>query len=335
MVPADGPRWDAFVLAHPAATFFHCSGWRRVLEEAFGQRTHYLLAERGNALAGVLPLSHQSSPFFGNALVSTPFCVYGGVVAVDDATRAALEQEAVEAGERLGVGYVEFRNTAPRRDDWIRRDSFFTFTRPIEPDPEQNLLAIPRKQRAEVRKGIQRGLSVVFDDDSRMCWELFATSVHRHGTPVYARRYFDVLKRVFGADCEFLIVRDGARPVASVLTFYFRDAVLPYYAGSAATGRDGEVHPFMYWSLMGHAATRGARVFDFGRSMRGSGTFAFKQNFGFEPSPLAYEVKLVRATHAPELDPSNPRTRLMTDVWRRLPRALVNSVGPWLSRSLG
>ncbi len=43
---ADEPRWDQFVERCPEATFFHKSGWKRVIETSFGHCTHYLLAER-------------------------------------------------------------------------------------------------------------------------------------------------------------------------------------------------------------------------------------------------------------------------------------------------
>jgi FemAB-related protein (PEP-CTERM system-associated) len=328
-------RWDAFVSACPEATFFHRAAWRTVLREAFGQRTYFLYAEADGRIQGVLPLARQKSVLFGDALISTPFCVYGGVAAEHAEARAALERAAVELGERLGVDHVEFRNLVPRRDDWVRRTGFATFRREIAADPDTNLLQIPRKQRAEVRKAIERNLVTVAGRDADGCWDLYARSVHRLGTPVYSRRYFRVLARAFGTDCEFYFVhRDGA-PVASLLNFYFRDEVLPYYAGSSGGGRDGEVHPYMYWSLMNHAASRGARRFDFGRSPVDSGGYSFKKNFGFEPQPLAYEYKLVRGTHVPEADPKSPRVARLVATWKRLPLWLANTVGPWAARQIG
>ncbi len=328
-------RWDRFVQGCDEGTFFHRAAWRQVLARTFGHRPYFLYAESGGEIRGVLPMARQKSVLLGDALVSTPFCVYGGVAAAEPAARAALEQAAVELGERLGVDHVEFRNLQPRRDDWVRHERHATFRRAIHVEPERNLLDIPRKQRAEVRKGIERGLVAAAGTDAGLCWDLYATSVHRHGTPVYARRYFRDLASAFGSDCEFFFIRREGQPVASLLNFYFRDQVLPYYAGSAGDGRDGEVHPFMYWALMNHAAARGARVFDFGRSPIGSGGWSFKKNFGFEPQPLAYEYRLVRASHAPEVDPKSPGYALLVNTWRHLPRWVANAVGPWAARQIG
>jgi FemAB-related protein (PEP-CTERM system-associated) len=236
-------RWDAFVSACPEATFFHRAAWRTVLRNAFGHRPYFLYAESDGRIQGVLPLARQKSVLFGDALISTPFCVYGGVAAERPEAREALERAAVELGERLGVDHIEFRNLVPRREDWVRRTGFATFRRDISSEPDTNLLQIPRKQRAEVRKGIERNLVTVASRDADGCWDLYARSVHRLGTPVYARRYFRELSRAFGTDCEFYFVRRDGVPVASLLNFYFRDEVLPYYAGSSGGGRDGEVHP--------------------------------------------------------------------------------------------
>ena len=46
----------------------------------------------------------------------------------------------------------------------------------------------------------------------------------------------------------------------------------------------------MYWELMRRACERGLKVFDFGRSKRGTGSFDFKKNWGFEATPLVYEL---------------------------------------------
>ena len=93
-VAADKERWNEFVRAHPEGTFFHLAEWQEVLRDAFGHRSRYLLAESDGRIRGVLPLALVSSALFGRALVSTPFCVYGGIVASDDEAQQLLSREA-------------------------------------------------------------------------------------------------------------------------------------------------------------------------------------------------------------------------------------------------
>ena len=339
LLPGDtavADRWDAFVMGCAQATFFHRAGWQRVLRGVFRHETHYLYAELGGQIRGVLPLVHVNSLLFGRALVSLPFAVYGGVAASDEGAALALERDAQQLAVRLGVAHLELRNVQARHSDWPRQDLYVTFRKAILPDEEGNMLAIPRKQRAMVRKGIQRGLRSAIDDDVGRFFALYADNVLRHGTPALPRRYFETLKEVFGEDFEVLTVTaaDG-KAVSSVLTFYFRDEVLPYYAGDDVTARDLAANDFKYWELMRRACERGYEVFDYGRSKRGTGSFDFKSNWGFEPAPLAYEYALLRRNTIPENNPMNPKYRAFIALWRRLPVGVANAVGPHIVRNLG
>lgn len=333
--PEDAARWDEFVARHPTATFFHRAGWREVLARAFGHDTHYLYAESAGRIEGVLPLGHIRSRLFGNALVSTPFCVYGGIVATTPAAHAALDAAACALAHRLGVDYLELRNLSVSHSGRPTKDLYVTFRKNIDPDPEKNMLAIPRKQRAMVRKGAAAGLASQIDDDLDRFYDTYAASVHRLGTPVFGRKYFETLRDVFGRDCEVLTVVRDRRAVAAVMSFYFRDQVLPYYGGGTDAARELAANDFMYWEVMRRAAERGLRVFDYGRSKLGTGSYSFKKNWGFEPQPLPYEYVLVKSAAVPDVNPLNPKYRLFIEAWKRMPFALSKVVGPWFARSLG
>jgi hypothetical protein len=86
---------------------------------------------------------------------------------------------------------------------------------------------------------------------------------------------------------------------------------------------------------MRRASERGVRIFDYGRSKDGTGSFHFKKNWGFAPEPLPYQYRLVRAREVPNVSPANPKYRLLVGVWRRVPLTVSNWVGPWIARSLG
>ncbi|HRZ59783.1 MAG TPA: FemAB family PEP-CTERM system-associated protein [Rubrivivax sp.] len=329
-------RWDEFVLACPAATFFHRSGWQSILRGVFRHDTHYLYAEQGGRIEGVLPLAHVDSLLFGKSLASLPFAAYAGVAAFNEPAAAALEAHADELARRLKVAHLELRHLNPRHPDWPRQDLYVTFRKPILPDEEANLLAIPRKQRAMVRKGIKNGLVAQIDADAGRFFALYADNVHRHGTPALPRRYFDALQREFGADCDILTVADPAgRPLSSVLSFYFRDEALPYYAGDDLAARELAANDFKYWELMRRACAKGLKTFDYGRSKQGTGPFAFKKNWGFEPTPLHYEYRLYKRDAVPQNNPANAKFKLMIETWRRLPIGVANWLGPYVVRNLG
>jgi hypothetical protein len=354
--PRHADAWDAFVTNHKQGTFFHLAAWAEVIATAFGHASLYTLAERDGAIVGVLPLAQMKTRLFGNTLVSTPFCVYGGPLACDAETAAALAAHAEALRRRIGASAVEFRHREPVEDAWLagagsggaasdgtgsggnwldRSDLYVTFRKAIVAADEANLKAIPRKQRAMVRKGMQHGLVSRTDPDADRLHAIYAESVRNLGTPVYARRYFHILLSVFRTCADVVTVFDGAVPIAAVLNFYFRDEVLPYYGGGTAAARRVAGNDFMYWEVMRRAAARGSRLFDFGRSKRGTGAFAFKHNWGFEPSPLHYHFNLAPGATIPDVNPLNPKYRLLIATWKRLPLPIANLIGPPIVRGLG
>ena len=329
-------RWDEFVLACPGATFFHRAGWQKIVAQVFGHKTYFLFAESDGVLQGVLPLAHVNSWLFGNSLIGLPFAVYGGVAAVNDAATEILETEAQTIAKQLGVDHLELRNVQARHADWPCQDLYVTFRKAILPEEDANMLAIPRKQRAMVRKGIKNGLSSAIDNDVDRFFALYADNVHRHGTPAMPKSYFGALRKEFGDACEVLTVSapDG-RSLSSVMSFYFRDEVLPYYAGDDESARDLAANDFKYWELMRRACAKGLHVFDYGRSKQGTGSYSFKKNWGFEPTPLHYEYALYKRDAIPQNNPNNAKYKLLIQTWRRLPIGVANWLGPFIVRGLG
>ena len=329
-------RWDEFVFACPEATFFHRAAWQGIIKDVFHHPTYFFYAEEAGKITGVLPLAHVKSLLFGNSLIALPFAVYGGVAASHTEASQALEDEAQKLAQKLGVDHLEFRNINPQHTDWPTQDLYVTFRKEILPDVEANMLAIPRKQRAMVRKGIKNGLISTVDRNADRFFKVFADNVHRHGTPAMPKRYFDTLLQVFGDDCEVLTVTGpDSQLLSSVLSFYFRDEVLPYYAGDDESARHLAANDFKYWELMRRACERGCKLFDYGRSKEGTGPYAFKKNWGFEPQPLHYEYCLYKRDSIPQNNPNNPKYKLFIAAWRRMPIGLANWLGPHIVRNLG
>ena len=342
LTEATAPAWDRFVGEHPDATFFHRSAWPGLIERVFGHRACSVLAERDGAVVGVLPLVHVRTRLFGSTLASLPFCVYGGPLAADAEAARALEAHAAQVQETLRAPSLEFRFRDDLPQDWLNagawvtRDGLYaTFRRPIAATDEANLKAIPRKQRAMVRKGIDLGLRSGTSRDARRVWPIYAESVRNLGTPVFPRRWFEALLAAFPEESDVVTITDGEEPIAAVLNFYWRGEVLPYYGGGTARARARYGNDFLYWEVTRRAAARGCTGFDFGRSKAGTGAYAFKKNWGFEPKPLPYRYHLLPGASIPEHNPLNPKYKAMIAVWRRLPLPVANLLGPPIVRGLG
>jgi len=333
--PAACQRWDDYVNASENATFFHLSAWQAVIRQAFGHPTYYFYSEQGGKITGILPLVHIKSLLFGNALISNAFCVYGGIVAQNQESFQALANKASELAKELGVDYLEMRNRVQQHSNWPHKELYVTFRKSLDSDHEKNMSAIPRKQRAMVRAGIKAGLVSVVDDSIERFYRAYSESVRNLGTPVFPKRYFQILKEVFGDACDIISIEHEGQAVASVMNFYFKGEVLPYYGGGTEQARDIKANDFMYWEVMRRAVERGCTVFDYGRSKVGTGSYRFKKHWGFEPEPLYYEVNLVKAQTIPEINPLNPKYQLFIAAWKRLPLPISQIIGPLLAKDLG
>jgi FemAB-related protein (PEP-CTERM system-associated) len=339
--PDEVRRLEAFVAVHPDGTAFHRPAWLSAVARGTGNRALALVAERRGELAAYLPLSEVHSPLFGRVLASCGFAVGGGILATNDTDARGLFELLEETALRRSCPAIELRGgVLPKaRKGWtLRHDSHCGFARPLAGDDEDELLAIPRKQRAEVRKGLAGELTVEVGTsraDRDAHYAVYAESVRNLGTPVFPRSLFDAVLDGFGSDADILTVRQRGEPIASVLSLYHKGAVMPYWGGGTRAARQLRANDRMYYELMLHARRRGCDRFDFGRSKTGSGAHDFKKNWGFEPEPLGYAAWTAPGSAPRDADPASARHAVQIALWKRLPLPLANLLGPWIARGLG
>lgn len=334
--PGELARIEGFV-RELKGTLFHRPAWLQAVEQGTGQRAFGLVAEKCGRLTGWLPLSEVHSPLFGRALVSSGFAVGGGPLAESARTALALARAAEELALRRSCPSIELRGGAAPADWHQWDDSHCGFVCDLADDDEAQLLAVPRKQRAEVRKSLDSALEVTTgtsEADRRAHYAVYCASVHNLGTPVFPRRLFDAMLDRFGSAADILTVRHDGVPVASVLSFYHDGAVMPYWGGGTFAARSLRANERMYFELMLHARRRGCDRFDFGRSKTGSGPFSYKKNWGFEPQPLAYAAWTAPGHPRRDLSPANEAYSSRIALWKRLPPVLVNRIGPLIAQGL-
>ena len=339
---SDQAAWDDYVMSHPSGTFFHLSGWKEMVEKSFGHKSYYLLAMLSLAssssetealktkILGVFPAFSTKSLFFGRSMVSLPFATYGGILAENEEAEQALYEEAVALTKAKRLDYLEIRNESKPLADLPVKDLYYVFKKEISSDNDENLKAIPRKSRRMVRKGIGNELHAAFGGIELLnqFYELFAFSYRGFGTPVFSKGYLKNLLKRFRKDSSILIISKDGKPLSGVLSFYFKDQVIPYYSGAYPESHKYAANDYLYWVLMCSAAESGYRVFDFGRSKKDTGPYHFKQHWGFEPRPLPYQYFLHKTEAIPDISPANPKYHRRIEVWKKLPLWATKIIGP-------
>lgn len=337
--PKDVARIDAWIMVHSDGLPFHRPKWLKAIEAGTGQAAHCLVAEVASDIVAILPFHLVHSPLFGRALVSSGFAVGGGILSNSPAATRELAATICDLAERWSSPTVELRGGAMPGGKWIeKRDAHANFLKALAADDEAELLAIPRKQRAEVRKGLENGLTIETGRGQRdLDWHymIYAESVRNLGTPVFPKSLMGRVLHYFGEDADILTVMHDGRPVASVLSLYHKGTVMPYWGGGVWDARRLRANDVMYYALMNHARQRGCTHFDFGRSKVDSGAYFFKKNWGFEPEPMAYAIHTADGQEPRDVNPNSPKYRAQIALWQKLPLPVANWLGPWVAKGLG
>lgn len=333
-------RIDAFVMAHREGTPFHRPVWLTSISKATGHEWRYIISEDAEGgLTGILPLHLIHSALFGRALVSSGFAVGGGILTTSERVKAKLADAAWQFAERHSFPSIELRGGNFDGEGWRNNsDVYAGFLRDLAQNDEDQLLAIPRKQRAEVRKGLKNELDVRIGcgtQDIADHYRIYAESVRNLGTPVFPKALFEEVMSGFGSDADILTVVSDGQPVASVLSLYHNGVVMPYWGGGTWEARRLRANDVLYYALMNHARERGCTGFDFGRSKTGTGAYSFKKNWGFEPQPLSYSIRTENGEEPRDVNPMSPKYRLQVALWKRLPLSVANRLGPHIAKGLG
>jgi FemAB-related protein (PEP-CTERM system-associated) len=333
LAPGEEHQWDHFVTSSPSGTFCHLFGWKPVIEQVLEHPCYYLTARREQGFSGVFPIGRIRNKLFGDCLVSLPLAVYGGICADDHDSYSSLLKAGSDLANRLGVKYLEMRNRTELFPSSLPgRDLYVTFRQALSPGPERLMQQLPRDTRYAVRKSLKAGLEWTEDLGLEEFYEIYARSVHRLGTPVFSRELFARFQSEFPKQCRLFGVRKGATAIAGVLCFYFRDQVMPYYAGALPEYYKDSPNNFMYWNLISQSCREGFRLFDFGRSKRGTGSFQFKSSWSMQETTLPYRYHLVRAKDVPQLSPVDRKFQGPVSLWKKLPFAWTKVLGPKVIR---
>jgi FemAB-related protein (PEP-CTERM system-associated) len=334
----DPNEWDRFVQSHSNGSPFHLMAWQRTISDTFGHQPFHLVANTSSGrVIGVLPLFLVRSCIFGRLLVSTPLAAYGGILAESEGVSHAIFQRVADMAKDLSIQFVELRNfrNILALDSLLRKDLYVTFRAELKEDPEPNMLAIPRKTRAEIREGIRNELEFRVDAiGPSEFFDVYSRTVRELGTPVFPKRLFVNGLEQFGSNCKIFSVHWKGRLASAVWTLFYKDEVVPYFGGSIREYNRLAVNNFMYWMLMKYGIEHGYKIFDFGRSKKGTGSFDFKKRWGMTMSELSYQYALVRQKSLPDTSPLNPKFSMGIQIWRRLPLRVTQLIGPIVSKHL-
>lgn len=334
---SDRDRVDRYVASSGVSTLYHRTGWKDLIEDVFNHRVIYLLAEGGDGvIRGILPMAHIKSRLFGNYFVSMPYFNYGGVCADDETARNALLGEAAGIARRSNAEFLELRQTVRLGNGMPVKEKKVAMTLALPPAFEELWCTFPSKLRSQILRPQKEGLTFRIGGPEEVdpFYKVFSRNMRDLGTPVYPKKFFSAIFRYFPESTRVGTVYRGEEPLASGLLCGFKDRLEIPWASSLREFNRLSPNMLLYWGSLRFACESGYKLFDFGRSTPGEGTYRFKEQWGAKPEPLYWHYWLRVNTGLPELNPSNRKYAAAIALWKLLPLPVANAVGPRIVRNL-
>jgi FemAB-related protein (PEP-CTERM system-associated) len=327
--------WDEFVRAQPGWSHFHLYGWRAVIERVFRHECIYLVARDDDGkIAGVLPLVRLRSLIFGHLLVSMPFVNYGGPLGADEAvTTLVNEASRLRTASRAKVLELRSRTSLPVEMPVSHRK--VTVLLDLPETSEALWKALPAKLRSQVRRPQKENITVrIGPEQLDGFYMVFAHHMRDLGTPVLPRRFFEELRAVFPDDTMFAVAYHQEQPVACGCGFLWGNEFEISWASALRSHNAMSPNMLVYWELMAHVIGRGARIFNFGRCTRGSGTHKFKMQWGGREEQLWWYQQGRDSEPGQGATPSQDAGvfALASRIWKKFPVPVTTRLGPAIVR---
>ena len=331
-------EYDAYIAAQPGVTPYHSSSWLLASERAYGHTGWLVTAHRDGKLCGVLPLVEVKPPIGPAGLVSLPFCDVAGPLADNDDIRDLLTQEAKKLAASNKAKSLEIREGGPLLETPEE-------TKPTAgsgkvrmlcqlPDNAEALFkSYKPKLRSQIRKAEKNGLTAEIRTDIEAIdgfYQVFAWNMHRLGSPVHSKDWFRELKQAYGDRMLVGLVFFESKPVGAGIVLLAGDQACIPWASTLEEYNRLAPNMLLYWTLLSHVCNQGCKQFDFGRSTIDEGTYRFKKQWGARPHQLKWTDWMMDTN--PQQSSVSRLRPLIENIWRRMPLAMANWIGPKLRR---
>lgn len=328
--------WQEFVNSNPSSLPSHNPAWQHLIELSFQHKSLLLSArdDHGQLLAGI-PITILDSKLFGRFGVSVPYLNYGGVVSKYPNLHARLIQELVSLRTSLNLKYIEVRSIHPNLGKVVStKKSSMILPLPITNQELEKQLG--SKLRSQYRKAESYAphFSIGKTDLLEDFYSVFSQNMRDLGTPVYHKSWFENILKHTDIDARVLVVYIHGKPVSAGFLVKSGGIMEIPWASTLTSANQFNANMWMYRQILGFAIEQGCKFFDFGRSTRDAGTFKFKKQWGAQPHQHYWYMITDENAPLPELNPDNPKLKVLIAIWKCLPVWLTRIIGPAIIKGI-
>jgi len=328
--------WKDFVIKHSEYSIGHLPEWWNLFEEVFGYNCFYLMAREGREVIGILPIVKVRSLIYrANFLISVPFSQYAGLLSDSEEASEMLVKRALEVAKKENVRFLELRQNGVIPCVYSHSAEHCDQFLELPDDPDILWRGFKDKVRNQVRKARKSGLTVekgihLLDE----FYKVYSHNMRDLAFPVFGRRFFVELAKVFKQRVEILVVKRQGLAIGCMLVFSAGNTLFDYFASTIREYNRFCPNNILYWEAVKMACINGHRYFDFGRSQWGSGIYRFKKQWGTTAVPLYYYYPYRHGCSMPSVTNEARKLKPFMNIWKRLPLCMANSLGPLVRKNI-
>jgi len=339
----DKESWNRFALKH-SDNPCHLYEWRKILEQVYGYECIYLVAEEGNEIVGVFPTAMIRSKLFGTQICSLPFADYGGPLLSNEAectvinafldNLSAYMKQAnfleVRTPVQTSVADCLSKNLERGKMDYVT--FVIDLSKPFEEIWKKDF---DKYLRNAIRKAVKNNIEAAnenWDENLDKFYRTYLLTMKTLGSPVHGLRFFKSLHDFLGDEhLKLFLSKKSNDPIGGVVAFTGRRTIYPAYEGIHPKYRNLNPASLLFSHMIEWGCNKGYQFFDFGRTLRGSGVYNFKKQWGGNENFLPYYYL---GKKIPEHDPREKYVHL-SKLWGKLPISIAKRIGPYIKGGIG
>lgn len=347
--PDKEKKWDEFVIAHPKASVFHLTGFKKVIEELFGYRAFYFYLEENEDIKMILPTFLVSGLFSPRRrLLSVPCFECGGILSVysEPAAYKTFIQFILDIMKKEKIDYTEIHYPLGQDDTIL--NSYFIKTiyskyavLKLETPDYMFKKKIDYQVRKAINKAIRNGLEVFEDKNLNIYSSNFfpmylSWMKYRHGTPPFPKKFWVLCQKYLSNFLKGFYVTYKQEIIAYLLGFVIGHRI--YIANIVSPQKYWNLRPndLVHWAFIKWGAENDYHYFDFG-SARYEGQIYYKKKWGCDF--YDYEIHYLGVSQnfrKPKVrTPEDFKYKLLAWVWKQLiPLSITPYLGGFIRKHL-
>ncbi len=328
--------WDSYVENASSGSVFHLFSWKDIIKESYGHKPYYLAANNNGNIVGILPLYFLRLPLLGSSLVSVPYLDYAGICAETKDIRNLLLENAVRLAQGKKIDNLNLREL--RQEKWpglVTDLDKVTMELELVPKADVVWKRMSSKRRNKIRMAEKTGMHVEIHGAERLedFYRIYSTNMRDLGSPVHSLLFFQKIFQYLPEKVHLFLALKEEMIIGASICLKFGETLTISWASSLRDYFSLRPNETLYWEAIKWGCVNGYKVFDFGRSTVGSGTYEFKKLWGARPRQIYWQYIMFNGNRAPQADPKKWKfSSLVIHTWQNLPLPLANKFGPLLRR---